>query len=155
MSDAPHTPEPTPGQPTEPPAGAPGADEPVPRLPRGRGMRLSRPELLRIAGLAILLVFLVVAQRPCADAVSRFFTSFGGDQGSAAAPLPRPGTVDVPGGGAGSDLGRYEPLRPGMTDAEIKAAIERARARARAGSGEGSGGTAPAPSPSPPAQPPR
>jgi len=122
----------------------------VPRLPRGRGIRFSRPELFRIAGLAILLVFLVVAQRPCADAVSRFVTSFG-DQGSAAAPLPRPGTVDVPAGGAGSDLGRYEQLRPGMTEAEIKAAIERARARARAGSGEGSGAAAPSP-PAPPSR---
>lgn len=142
MSDAPHPPERTPGH-TEP-----SVDEPVPRLPRGRGMRFSRPELFRIAGLAILLVFLVVAQRPCADAVSRFVTSFG-EQGSAAAPLPRPGTVDRPGGGSGSDLDGYEPLRPGMTDAEVKAAIERARARARAGSGEGSGGVAPATPPQP------
>ena len=152
MSDAPHTPERT----TEPSVGASGPDEPVPRLPRGRGMRFSRPELFRIAGLAILLVFLVVAQRPCSDAVSRFVTSFG-DQGSAAAPLPRPGTAAVPAGTAGSagDLGRYEPLRPGMTDAEVKAAIERARARARTGSGEGSGAAAPAPSPTPPAPPSR
>jgi hypothetical protein len=140
-------PERTPGRTTEP-----SADEPVPRLPRGRGMRFSRPELFRIAGLAILLVFLVVAQRPCSDAMSRFVTSFG-DQGSAAAPLPRPGTVDRPGAGPGSDLGGYEPLRPGMTDAEVKAAIERARARARAGSGEGSGGVAPATPPQPPAHP--
>jgi hypothetical protein len=96
--------------------------------------------------------------------VSRFVTSFG-DSGSAAAPLPRPGTVDVPSGGAGSDLDRYEPLRPGMSDAEIKAAIERARARARdggsaAGSPEHSAGSADrgdrsgpdAPAPSPPAR---
>lgn len=110
-------------------------------------MRFSRPQLFRIAGLAGLLVFLLVAQRPCADAVSRFVTSFG-DNGSANAPLPRPGTIDLP---AGSDLDRYEPLRPGMTDAELKAAIERARERARAGSGEGSGGEAPATSPSAPA----
>jgi hypothetical protein len=120
-------------------------DEPVPKLPRGRGLRFSRPEVFRIVGLAGLLVFLLVTGRPCADSVSRFVTSFG-DSGSSAAPLPRPGTVDVPSGGAGSDLDRYEPLRPGMSDAEIKAAIERARARARAGSGD-----TPAPS-SPPAR---
>ncbi len=148
-------PEPTPEPTIEPPAEAPSPDEPVPRLPRGRGMRFSRPELFRVAGLAILLVFLLVAQRPCADAVSRFVTSFG-DGGSAAAPLPRPGTVDLP---AGSDLDRYERLRPGMTDAEIKAAIERARARAHGGSATGSnagsndrpGPDAPA-APSPPAR---
>ena len=93
--------------------------EPVPRLPRGRGLRLSVPELLRIAVLAILLVFLIVTQQPCANAVSRFVTSFG-DQGSAA--------------GSGSGVEDYEHLRPGMTDDEVKAAIERARARA-AGSG--------------------
>ena len=51
--------------------------------------------------------------------MSRFVTSFG-DAGSASAPLPRPGTVDVPAGSAGSDLGRYEQLRPGMTEAELK-----------------------------------
>lgn len=125
-------------------------DEPVPKLPRGRGLRFSRPELFRIVGLAALLVFLLVSGRPCSDAVSRFVTSFG-DSGSAAAPLPRPGTVDLPGGSAGSDLGRYEPLRPGMSDAELKAAIERARARAHSGSGAGSNA---APGPDAPAAPP-
>lgn len=140
MTDAPRTPE-------------PGPDEPVPRLPRSRGMRFSRPELFRVAGLAILLVFLLFTQRPCADAVSRFVTSFG-DSGSAAAPLPRPGTVDLPAGGAGSDLDRYERLRPGMTDAEIKAAIERARARAHGGSGTGSNaGSNDRPGPDAPAAP--
>jgi hypothetical protein len=109
--------------------------EPVPRLPRGRGLRLSVPELLRIAVLAILLVFLIVTQKPCADAVSRFVTSFG-DHGSAGKAMPRPDNVDVPGSaaGSGSGLEGYERLRPGMTDDEVKAAIERARARA-AGSG--------------------
>ena len=145
-------------------AGATGDD--VPRLPRGRGIRLSRPELLRVAGLAALLVFLVVTQRPCADAVSKFVTSFG-DEGSAKPRIPRPGTVDLPAppaaptpgptaapapstagstasppaGSAGSSadgVDGYERLRPGMTDAEIEAAIRRARARA-AGSAAGSG----------------
>jgi hypothetical protein len=107
-------------------------------------MRFSRPEVFRIVGLTALLVFLLVTGRPCADSVSGFVTSFG-DSGSAAAPLPRPGTVDVPSGGAGSDLDRYEPLRPGMSEAELKAAIERARARAHGapstpgGAGEGAG----------------
>ncbi|HEU4728204.1 MAG TPA: hypothetical protein VFT22_09955 [Kofleriaceae bacterium] len=122
----------------------------MPKLPRGRGLRLSRPQLFRIAGTVALLVFLLVMQRPCADSVSRFVTGFGsgGDRGSAAAVMPRPGTVDVPagsaaearpggaaaapagGGSAAPGLDSYEHLRPGMTEAEIKAAIERARARA-------------------------
>ena len=125
-----------------PPESAP--EEPVPRLPRGRGLRLSRPQLVRIAGTVVVLVFVIVMQRPCATAVSKFVTSFD-DRGSAAAVLPRPGTVDLPAGsaaGSGSagsaalDLDSYERLRPGMTDAEIKAAIERARLKA-AGSGSG------------------
>jgi hypothetical protein len=136
---------------------APAPDGDVPRLPRGRGLRLSRPQLVRIAGTVALLVFLVVMQRPCADSVSRFVTGFGssGDRGSAAAVMPRPGTIDVPGSAAGlagsgsaagsagsgsaagsatgSDvqgLEHYEHLRPGMTEDEVKAVIERARVKA-------------------------
>jgi hypothetical protein len=117
-------------------------DDAVPKLPRGRGLRLSRPELFRIAGLTILLGFLLVTQRPCASAVSSFVNSFGGS-GSAAATIPRPGTVDVPASapppaapsaagaepGSAGDATRYEHLRPGMTDDEVKAVIERARAK--------------------------
>lgn len=122
----------------------------MPRLPRSRGVKLSRVQLVRIIGLAALLVFLLVTQRPCANAVSGFVTGFG-DQGSAppspSQALPRPGAVDEPtappggegspsrGGSAGDgELGGYERLRPGMTEAEIKAAIERAKARAGSGS---------------------
>jgi hypothetical protein len=93
--------------------------------------------MVRIAGTLLLLVFLIVVQRPCADAVSKLVTSFG-DRGSAAAQMPRPGTVDMPGSGsaAGSAGGadRYEHLRPGMTDEEIKAVIDRARVKAAGGS---------------------
>lgn len=127
------------------PRAAPAPDADVPRLPRGRGLRLSRPLLVRIAGTVALLVFLIVMQRPCADSISRFVTGFGssGDHGSAAAVMPRPGTIDLPGSAAGPgsaasagaatdalDLERYEHLRPGMTDDEIKAVIERARVKA-------------------------
>ncbi len=111
----------------------------VPRLPRGRGMRLSRPQLVRIAGTLLLLVFLIMMRRPCANSVSSFVTGFG-DRGSAASAMPRPGSVDIPApatgsagsaGATGSDtsLDHFERLRPGMTDEEIKAAIERARHR--------------------------
>ena len=123
------------------------ADEPVPRLPRGRGIKLSGVELFRIAGLAMVLVVLLLLQRPCSNAVATFVTGFG-DRGSAATEMPRPGAVDVPGGPARSGSGtssapagsaetdtdpmHYEHLRPGMSDEEIKAAIERARRRAGA-----------------------
>jgi hypothetical protein len=118
----------------------------VPRLPRGRGLRLSGPQLVRIAGTLLLLVFLVVVQRPCANAVSSFVTGFDG-RGSAAGAMPRPGTVDLPAGSAGGSAGsagatasgsagpglgldQYEHLRPGMTEADVKAVIERARSKA-------------------------
>jgi hypothetical protein len=132
------------------PAAEPATADDVPRLPRGRGLRLSGPQLVRIAGTVCLLVFLIVVQRPCANAVSTFVTSFGssGDRGSAAATMPRPGTDDVSQGSAGSagaagsgaagsqgpSLDQYERLRPGMTDDEIKAVIDRARRRAAGGS---------------------
>lgn len=127
------------------PAAEPATADDVPRLPRGRGLRLSGPQLVRIAGTVCLLVFLIVVQRPCANAVSTFVTSFGSsaDRGSAAAAMPRPGTVDVSqgsgsagaagSGAAGSQglrLDQYERLRPGMTDDEVKAVIDRARRKA-------------------------
>jgi hypothetical protein len=105
------------------------ARDEVPRLPRGRGLRLSRIELLRIAGLAILLVFLLATQRQCADAVSTFVTSFG-DQKPTQPVQPPAATTGS--GSADVDLDRYEHLRPGMTDAEMKATIERAKAKAAA-----------------------
>jgi hypothetical protein len=110
-----------------------GEADVVPRLPRGRGLRLSGVQLVRILGLAIVLVVVVMMQRPCAEAVSGFVTGFG-DRGSAADVMPRPGALGpVDQGSATGSAGpaspvHYERLRPGMTDAEIKAAIERARA---------------------------
>jgi hypothetical protein len=68
-------------------------------------------------------------QKPCSTAVSRFVTGFDGSAGPSHA-----------GSGAGSaapGLDRYERLRPGMTEAEVKAVIERARVKA--------GSAAPAP----------
>jgi hypothetical protein len=111
-------------------------DDEVPKLPRGRGLKLSRPQMVRIAGTLLLLVFLIVVQHPCADAVSKLVTGFGA-QGSASAQMPRPGTVDMPAAsGSGSSAGsaertdRYEHLRPGMTEDEIRAVIDRARIKA-------------------------
>jgi hypothetical protein len=122
------------------PALSEGVSDDVPKLPRGRGLRLSRPQMMRIAGTLLLLVFLIAMQRPCSDAVSKFVTSFG-DQGSAAVQMPKPGNVDMPVGSAGVgsgsgalDEGQFERLRPDMTEDEIKAVIERARIKAGGGS---------------------
>jgi hypothetical protein len=111
-------------------------DEPVPRIPRSRGFRLSMPQLVRIGLTASLLALIIAIQRPCSDSVSKFVTGFG-EGGSAAVQMPKPGAVDPP-SGRGS-AGDYEQLRPDMTEAEIKAVIERSKAKAaeRAGAGGG------------------
>jgi hypothetical protein len=116
-------------------------DDDVPKLPRSRGLKLSRKELVRVAMTALLLVLVIVVARPCAEAMSNFVTSFGGSDTPSSA-MPRPGTVDKP--HAPGSAGDYEQLRPDMTEAEIKAAIERAKARAKVtGSGRaGSAGSA-------------
>jgi len=106
-------------------------EEPVPKLPRGRGLRLSKPELVRISFTVIALIGVVVLTRPCANAMSNFVTGF--DQGSAKR-MPKPGTVEPQ-----VEPQHYEQLKPGMTEQEIKEAIERAKARSNAGSATGSG----------------
>lgn len=109
----------------------------MPKLPRGRGLKLSRPELFRIALTLLTLIGVIVLTRPCANAVSGFVTSF--DQGSDPS-VPKPGTVDLPAADPATEP-TYETLKPGMTEDEIKAAVERSKARA-AGS---AGSSAPAP----------
>jgi hypothetical protein len=104
------------------------ADEPVPRLPRSRGFKLSRPQMVRIAITAVLLVMIVMIQKPCADTVSSFVTSFG-DEGSAATPMPRPGTVDQPTGSDVGSAGDYETLPEHMTQADYQALVERQKAK--------------------------
>jgi len=107
-------------------------DDEVPRLPRGRGMRLSTAQLIQIVMVAVALVAVIVLQKPCARSVSRFVNSFelsdGGvaraDAASAAAP---DGVM----------------LRGDMTPAQIEAAI--AEARAAAGAAALDAGTAAAP----------
>jgi len=120
-------------------------DDVVPKLPRGRGFKIGSGQMLKIILTASLLVILIVMQRPCADSVSGFVTSFD-DKGSAAKQLPRPGKLE----GSGSD--QYELIHPGMTEDEQKAAIEREMARARsatpatdAGVGSSGSGSAAAP----------
>jgi hypothetical protein len=115
-------------------------DEPVPRLPRGKGLTLDKAMLMRIAFTVALLVMVAVITRPCAEATSKFVTGFGDEgSGSAGRAMPQPGTVDVP--KTELRVEDYEYIHPNMTEAEQKAAIERARAKA-AGSAAGSGSTA-------------
>lgn len=99
-------------------------DEPVPKLPRGRGLTLSRPQIVRILGLLAVLIVLLVMQKPCADGVSKFVTGYGSGSGHGSAHA----------GSGSADLDQYERLRPGMTEAETRDAIERAKQRAGSGS---------------------
>ena len=114
-------------------------DDPVPKLPRGRGLKLSGPELLRVVMTVICLIGVIVLAKPCANSVSGFVMGY--SQGSNAN-VPKPGTVEPP---AQEDYSKYEQLKPGMTDEEIKAAIERSKAKnaAAARSAAGSGSSAP------------
>lgn len=114
----------------------PEGDEPVPKLPRGRGIKLSSPEVFRILLTGGLLVAIIVLTHPCANAVSSFVTSFdNGSAGSAAAAMPKPDNVRPP----EPDDTTYVRLRPGMTDEQVKAAIDEARAKAKARAAQGSG----------------
>jgi hypothetical protein len=113
-------------------------DEPVPKLPRGRGLKFSGPELFRIAMTLVSLVGVIVLAKPCANSVSNFVMGY--PQGSGSSTAVMPGTVEPP---PDQNIEQYEQLRPGMTDEEIKAAIERSKAKNAAAQGSGA-----APSPS-------
>jgi hypothetical protein len=88
-------------------------------LPRGKGLTLSMGQIVRIVMVAVALVALIALQRPCADNVSKFVTSFG-EPDAAVAPLD----------GATAELPQGEMLRGNMTEAELAAAIARARQNA-------------------------
>ncbi len=109
---------------------------PVPKLPRGRGLKLDGPMMFRIGGTLILLIMIVLMRKPCAEATSKFVTRFG-EEGSGV--VPHPGAIDVP---VGSGSAKYndglEHVGPGATDEEVRAAWERTKARARGGSAAGS-----------------
>ena len=101
----------------------------APKLPRGSGFKMSKGHFFKIVLTASFLVMLVVIQRPCANAVSGFVTSF--DEGSPAdqQKMPKPGNVD------GSGATQFETLRGDLTEDEWKAIVERAKLRNGQGGG--------------------
>lgn len=107
------------------------ADEPVPKLPYGRGFKWSWAQIIKIVMTAGMLVAILVLARPCSEAVSNFMMRFD-NKGSAAKQMPKPNNVEK------KEPQDYELIRGDMTEAEQRAAIERAKARA-AGSAVGSG----------------
>lgn len=100
-------------------ANAADADDLAPKLPRGRGFRISKGHLFKITLTAGLLVMLIFIQRPCANAVSNFVTGFDGQGSGDKAKMPKPGTVD------GSGAPKYETLKDNLTEDEWKAMVKR------------------------------
>ncbi|MCW5808481.1 MAG: hypothetical protein KIT31_39385 [Deltaproteobacteria bacterium] len=100
------------------------------RLPRGGiGFSVSRAQLAKILFTAGMLVLVIVIQKPCADSMSSFVTDF--DHPGSGAQMPRPDNVDVPKAPVtvpkDDDPAYYVSIRAGMSEAEIKTAIEDAR----------------------------
>lgn len=125
---------------SEEPAGEERDHEPVPRLPRGRGLRLNGPEVFRVLITGAMLVAVLILAKPCGDAVSRFV--MGMDGSGKTAPIVKPGTADIP--QLPGSAGDYVELHPGMTDEQVRQAIEQAKAKRHTGSaGVGSAAAAP------------
>jgi hypothetical protein len=95
-------------------------DDDVPRLPRGRGMKLSTAQLVQIVMVAAALVAVIVLARPCSESVSRLVTSF--DQSDAGTRAVAVDAAAAPAASAGVIL------RGDMTPAQLEAAIAKARA---------------------------
>lgn len=111
----------------EEPAKVEGGEEPVPKLPRGRGLKLSGPEIFRIVMTAGMLIAIIALAGPCGRAVSTFVMRF--DNGSSAgSAMPKPDNVTP------QPTTKGVMLRGDMTEDERRQAIERARAES-AGSG--------------------
>ena len=92
----------------------PPPDPDVPRLPRGKGFKMSFGEIVRIGLTASMLIAVLVLAKPCADAAGRFVASFDPPDAQLAAPPPK-----APSG--------YVHLSPDMTPQQIEQAISAAR----------------------------
>jgi hypothetical protein len=104
-------------------------DPEVPKLPRGRGLKLSGPVLFRVVLTGAVLVAVLILAKPCGNAVSTFMMGFDKKAGSGSAKQPA-AAPSAPG-----SAGDYVELRPGMTDEETRQKIEQAKAKARAREG--------------------
>jgi len=93
-------------------------------------LKFSGPELVRILMTLVTLVAVIFLAKPCGKQVSNFVMGYGSGSGSASS--PKPGTVEPP--PPPENIDQYEQLKPGMSEQEIKAAIERSKARNAAGS---------------------
>jgi hypothetical protein len=105
--------------------------EPVPKLPRGRGFRLSGPEMFRILLTGAMLVAVLILARPCGNAVSGFLMKFDNKGSGSAAQHAGSGAIAPSMNALPGSAGDYVELHPGMTDDEVKQAIEQAKAKAK------------------------
>lgn len=120
-------------------------DTQVPRLPRGRGIRLSFPEILRILMVAVLLIAVITLREPCADSVGVFIEAFEppAQVGGPAAPgsTPASGAAEPTPAAAGDTdefpADEYIHLPTDLSEAELRERLEALQAdKAAADSGE-------------------
>ncbi|HUJ62732.1 MAG TPA: hypothetical protein VLX92_29720 [Kofleriaceae bacterium] len=121
---------------------SPSSDDEVPKLPRGRGMKLSTAELFRIVLTLAMLIAIIALARPCGNAVSNFVMGFGTGTDQPASKLPRPDNVEVvaPKPDAGM---HYVEIGGDMTPEQREAAVKAEQQRARAAANGSAGRSAP------------
>ena len=86
----------------------------VPRLPRGRGVRMPFGQIVRIGLTATMLIAVLLLAQPCAEAVGKFVASFDPPDAQPAVVVPK-----VPAG--------YVHLTPNKSPQQIQQAIDTAR----------------------------
>jgi hypothetical protein len=104
-------------------------EDPVPKLPRGPLIRFAGPQVFRILMTIGMLIAVLVLARPCGNAMSNFIMGFDNTKGSgsgAGKHAPPAAQPQLPG-----SAGDYVELHPGMTDDEVRQAIEKAKDKAK------------------------
>ncbi len=90
--------------------------EPIPRLPRGSGFKLSRGGIFRILMFTTLLVGVLALRQPCSDGVARFVEQFDVDAAPATA-------ADA---GALPPSGNFVRITGDMSDEQLRQKLEQA-----------------------------
>ena len=108
-----------------------GEDDPVPRVPRGRGVSLRSGEVMRIIMFAALLVAVIAMRKPCSAGVASFMGQFDSplDAGAKADETRHITAPQLP-----QDLPEGVYVKVGVDDdpEEVKKKIEAAQAKAEA-----------------------
>lgn len=96
----------------------------MPRLPRGRGIKLTGPEVFRILIFAAMLVGVLALRQPCSDGVASFMGQFeplDAGMGDGGPPTTRPGPRSFE-----SDSVEYIRITGDMSEQEIKQKLDQA-----------------------------